>query len=145
MLRTLQNVALFAAAFVAAASGLARLRPLPDLIHLAPKFEYYQKHAEDYDVVFVGSSRVLKGFDPESFQKRLQDSGVAMRAFNFGIPGMRGHEANRVVEQIAALHPARLKHLLVEFPEFRPSFPDDNWANSERAVWWHDIESTFDV
>ncbi len=145
-IREIGNITLFAAAFAASAAALSTLRPLPDSAFLAPKFAYYEKHASEFDVVFVGSSRVLKGFDPASFSKTVASkSGRELRAFNFGIPGMRGHEAARVVEKILELHSDRLRHLFVEFPEFRGTFPDDNWANSERAVWWHDLRSTFEV
>lgn len=144
-LRAATNFALFIASFVASAAGIAKLCPLPDPYHLRPKFEYFSQHCDDYDVVFVGSSRVLRGFDPAAFDTRIRELGGSSRSFNFGIPGMRGHEAERVIEMILDLHPKNLRHLLVEFPEFRATFPDDDWANSERAVWWHDLRNTLSV
>ncbi len=140
-----RNALAFAAAFAATALALAELRPLPDPNHLRAKFEHWREHGDDYDAVVIGSSRVLRGFDPDVFDARTAQLGAPTHSYNFGVPGMRGHEADRVLRDLLALRPARLKHVLVEFPDYTATFPDEKWANSERALWWHDARHTRDA
>ncbi|MFT7670535.1 MAG: hypothetical protein ACI8X5_003244 [Planctomycetota bacterium] len=53
------------------------------------KLEYLSTHADDYDAIFVGSSRVHRGFVPDVFEQVMVDSGRPMRILNMGFFGLR--------------------------------------------------------
>lgn len=46
-----------------------------------PKLEYFKKKINDYNTVFVGSSRSLNGIDINEFNQK-----TGLKAFNFGVP-----------------------------------------------------------
>lgn len=128
-----------------AVAALATFRPMPDRPFLRAKFEHWETHHGDYDTIFLGSSRVLRAFDPESYDAVMERHGTPTRSFNFGIPGMRGHEADALLRRILACKPTALRTVLLEFPDYTEKFPDGNALVSDRSVWWHDLRATIDV
>ncbi|NOT28941.1 MAG: hypothetical protein HOP15_00675 [Planctomycetes bacterium] len=89
------------------------LRLLPDSIE-AQKFAHFRAHADEYDLVYVGTSRVFRGFDPATFDQTLAELGHPLRSYNFGLVGMGYLEQRFIVDWILALRPARLRWLLLE-------------------------------
>jgi len=105
------------------------------------KFREYARHKDEYDTLILGSSRAFRGFDPQHFDRLMEDAGTPTRAFNFGIPGARVMEIDRLLERIAALRPARLRWLLVD-PERLEVLVDDENALSRPVIDWHDLRRT---
>jgi hypothetical protein len=99
-----------------------KLRLLPGSIE-QQKFGHFQAHADDYDLVYVGTSRVLRGFDSAAFAERLAELGRPIRAYNFGLVGLGLLEERFLLDWIRELEPARLVSVLVD--------PTD------RDVIWH--------
>lgn len=89
------------------------LRLLADSVE-AQKFAQFRAHRDEYDLVYVGTSRVYRGFDPATFDQTLAELGHPLRSYNFGLVGMGYLEQRFIVDWILALRPARLRWLLIE-------------------------------
>jgi hypothetical protein len=89
------------------------LRLLPGSVE-AEKMREFRLHQDEYDLVYVGTSRVHRGFDPAAFDARLAELGRPVRSFNFGLVGLGFLEQRYLVEWILAQHPARLRWMLVD-------------------------------
>ena len=98
------------------------LRLLPGSIE-EKKHRLFRNHGDEYDLVFVGTSRVLRGFDPSAFDRRMEELGREMKSFNFGLVGLGFLEQVRLVNWILEQQPDRLKFLVLE--------------PTERDVIWH--------
>lgn len=141
----LLRLAAFGCCFAPTHFALSSLEPWPDPARLRPKAEHYFARAAELDLVFIGSSRVLRGFDPEVFDGVLAGHGLAHRSFNFGIGGMRGHEADQLLKRVLedANPPPRV--VLMEFPDFDPEFMDGATEATDRSLFWHSIAQTLSV
>jgi hypothetical protein len=125
-----------------AADARPELRLLADSVE-AQKFRHLGAHADEYELVFVGTSRVLRGFDPAAFEEALGERGLALPAFNFGLLGMGFLEERYVVEWILARRPKKLRWLLIEPTErsapwiARPIVLGRADELAQRDVAWH--------
>ncbi len=135
-------VALALVSFETVAAGLRALTPLPEEFGLRAKFDWFAEHKDEFDVLFLGSSRVFRGIDPRIVDAELAAEGVPLRTFNFGVGGLRRFEACYVMHRLLELGPARLSTVVVEAEPWEPSteFLMNTW--SSRMVAWHDLEHT---
>jgi hypothetical protein len=108
---------------------------------LEAKLEHFRQHKDEYDLVFFGSSRVLRAFAPNEFDGELTKRKRAVRSFNFGIGHMRAHETDALIERVLALHPQRLKWVLVEVMEWTPTILN-RMQNHDRTIDWHTPRQT---
>lgn len=143
--RALGQVGLCAAAFLAVAAGVRRLVPWPEEYGLRAKMEHLAAHKDELDLVFVGSSRVFRAFDPRVFDAALSAAGHPLRSFNLGVGGMRAFEQDYVLGRLLALEPARLRWVLLEGGEWDPAFDYSFNAFSWRSVGWHALPQTLDA
>jgi hypothetical protein len=139
LVRALLPVVLFAASFAAVCVLVRERVPWPENSQLRVKWRHFAAHQDEFDAVFVGSSRVLRAFVPAEFEKALRADA---RAFNFGVSGMRELEAEHLVERILSERPARLKWLLVEWQTPDPLRPDRSERLTDRSVYWHTPAAT---
>lgn len=116
-------------------SSRPELRLLPGSME-AEKFAHYRRHADDYDLVYVGTSRVLRAFDPAVFEARMAELGRPLCAYNFGLVGMTWLEEREVVDWVLAQRGARLRWLLVEPTEREYLLASANLFTL-RDVSWH--------
>lgn len=100
------------------------------------KFRWFRAHADDYDLVYVGSSHVLRGFDPCTFDARSAALGRSLRSFNFGLVGLGFFEQEYMVDWILAQRPARLRTLVIEPPDRDVVLHRANFFTA-RDVNWH--------
>lgn len=79
---------LFAANVMAEITGLYPWQPYV-VPNVAAKLTLIWHDFRDVDILFVGSSKVARGFDPRAVEKKLRQlhSDRPVRAFNLGIPG----------------------------------------------------------
>lgn len=74
---------------------------------------------DDYDFVFVGSSRVHGGINVEVFDAVMKELGCDVTSFNYGTAGYRGHEIDhRIRRDVMAKNPTKLKFLAIELMPF---------------------------
>ena len=141
-LATLGLVASFAAAFAASSWALRdRLPGGTGLERTETKFEHFAAHKDDFDLLFFGSSRTFRGFDPALFDGELARSGIATRSFNFGLPGSRAVEVQHLLGRVAALEPRNVRYCLVD-PEGLSALPDHRNFRARAVIDWHDLEMT---
>ena len=135
---------LFALSF--AGSVLALRRVLPDSATLScdAKVAEFALRKDEYDAIFIGSSRTYRGFVPELFDDSMEALGHPLTSFNFGVLGNRATESLEILKKIARLRPARLKWIFVD-PEPLSMLIDEKNADTRRVIDWHDPQTTWDV
>ncbi|HEX8311651.1 MAG TPA: hypothetical protein VF614_10060 [Chthoniobacteraceae bacterium] len=124
-----------------AASLIGRQLPVPDVPSLTPKLQYLSEHRDNFDTLFIGSSRIYHQVLPSVFDEKMQALGVATKSFNLGIAGMRPPEDSYVFDQVRKMKPRNLRWVFIEAGGLR--FPiDRDKKGTVRAVYWHDFERT---
>ena len=109
--------------------------------HVGAKFEYLEKHKNDFEVIFLGSSRVFRGVDPALFDLRMAETGKPISSFNMGIPQMGGMETLHVLRRILGLESGRLRLVVVD-PEY--VFPY-RWGSTLRDTSVHTLDNTLEL
>ena len=135
------NVVASAAAFVFTCLVLHAFLPAPDIGELSAKLRFFALHKDEFDTIFLGSSRIYNGIAPSIFDQVLAENGVPSRTFNFGGGGMYPAEEFHVLEQILALQPRNLKRVFLEIDDIPVSWVAGDHP-SQRVVAWHDTKST---
>jgi hypothetical protein len=88
-------------------------------------------------VIVIGPSYVRMHFVPPVFEKELRARGHALRAFGFGMSGLRGGELGYYLDRILDLHLPNLKWVLcdVSLEQLRPL--EDGNLYKRRLIQWH--------
>ncbi|MBM3990040.1 MAG: hypothetical protein FJ298_03425 [Planctomycetes bacterium] len=142
---SLGTLALFALSFALATLVLRTLLPHGGARELVDaKVARFARERDAYTLVFAGSSRVHRGFVPEVFDARTAAAGVATRSFNFGAPGSRAFEVERLLERVVQLAPARLDFVLVD-PEGVALLRDERNVLARQVIEWHDPAATLRI
>ncbi len=136
------NLAIFFGASIGLASSIYRSQPFPKLPGIYQKYLHYAAHREDYDVLFVGTSRVYKGLIPHVFDEEVKRrTGQTVRTFNFGYDAMWPPEEFYVLRQLLELRPKKLRWVIMECIDIHTTLPAET-AHTERMAHWHDTEHT---
>jgi hypothetical protein len=125
------------AAFVVAAVALSLWAPWPEEYGYAAKMRYFEEHKDEFDVVYLGSSRVFRGIDPRIVDAELAAAGVPCRSFNLAVGGMGAFETDYLLQRIAGMKPARLRWVIFEGLAFDPTFIRTENVHAARTVFWH--------
>lgn len=134
-----RNAVCFAVGFAVISIGL---RPAyTDGWLLTAKQRHVENAVDQYDAVFVGSSRIYRAFDPLLFEQLTREQGHAIKVYNFGIPGLRPHEMQVVLDDLVAAKPQRLKYVFIEVMEWYPPILND-LKNGDRTVNWHTLSNS---
>lgn len=130
----LAHLGLFTLSFVVACGLIRYLLPAPDVPVLSEKLEYFHTHRDEYDTLFVGSSRIFRQIVPEIFDSETARMGLPVQSFNFGVQGMLAPETFVALDRILSPPPARLKTIILEPTAFdwNPDEPD-----TLRFMDWH--------
>jgi hypothetical protein len=105
------------------------------------KLSFFAKHKEEFDTLFLGSSRFYYAISPESFDRITRENGVPTRAFNFGIDGMNPPENFYVLDQILKTQPRNLKWIFVEVDNIQTK-SHLRILGTHRLLYWHDWPRT---
>src|SRR5437899_5888965 len=98
--RGLLNAAIAALAFVLACAGLNTFLPFPEIDVVSLKLRFFRQHRDDFDTVFIGSSRIRHQISPAIFDRTMRQAGLPTRTFNFGINAMRPPEDGYLLEHL---------------------------------------------
>lgn len=140
--RALANAALFLITCAAVCLLLGRFAPFPEVPGIFPKWEWFKKQRDEFDVLFVGSSRFFHQVIPEQFDAEVAKAGgAAVRSFNFAYDGVWPLESFYLLRQILALRPARLKWVIIELKDIDTELDERNNATL-RMAYWHDARHT---
>ncbi len=135
-----RDLLIFLAFFLLVSQGVQRLVPWPGGSEIESKFRHFEEHKDEYDLVFFGSSITYRSFIPNLLQDELSRSGIDIRSFNFGGPGMRSFEQDHLIRRTLDTAPERLSIAVVELRDWNPSFSEKN-AFTKRMVHWHSTRS----
>ncbi len=110
----------------------------PDADH---NWNYLLEHATDYNLIFMGSSRIVRHIDPEEFNAAC-DPAPKIRSYNMGLGGMQPPESYYLLEKILQMKPAPFRYILVELELFQTS---GSWENigTLRAEHWYTFDWYF--
>lgn len=143
LLRGARNIAIFLAALGGVAGVIHAARPFPEVLGIYQKYLHFAKYRADYDVLFVGSSRIYHAFIPQQFDSQVAAaSGLKVRSFNFGYDGMSPPETFFVLRQLLELHPPRLRWVLIDGAP-PVSRLEERGRSTRRTAYWHDARHTW--
>jgi hypothetical protein len=126
------------AAFLITCIALRAVLPFPEIDGgVSQKFRFFAAHKDEFDTLFIGSSRVYFQISPAVFDRVTRESGLPTRSFNFGIGGMYLPETSYVLEQILNLKPRNLRWVFIEYDELQTKWSPEN-QTSRRALYWAD-------
>ena len=108
---------------------------------VSEKLEHFKANKDNYDVLFIGSSRVYRQVDPVLFDARLSQQGHNIQTFNFGFYGMKMPETYFWLEKIIDLQPKNLKWIVIEANLDNVYENLDN-ARNNRVMYWHTPKHT---
>jgi hypothetical protein len=135
------NPALAAAAFIGTCSLFYHLLPPPEVEGVTPKLQFFRSHQDEFDTLFIGSSRIYHQISPAIFDDVMRTRGVSTRSFNFGIDGMHLPESFYVLELVLASKPRQLKWVFIEFDNLQV-LPWPGYRGTQRLLYWHDWTRT---
>ena len=138
VIRALTNTGIGAAAFLITCAGLRVVLPFPEIDGgVSQKFRFFAAHKDEFDTLFIGSSRVYFQISPAIFDRVTRENGMPTHSFNFGIGGMYLPETAYLLEQILDLKPRNLKWVFIEYDEVQTKWFPEN-QTSRRALYWAD-------
>ncbi|MGC2625950.1 MAG: hypothetical protein WA269_03860 [Candidatus Udaeobacter sp.] len=138
VIRALTNTGIGAAAFLITCAGLRVVLPFPEIDGgVSQKFRFFAAHKDEFDTLFIGSSRVYFQISPATFDRVTRESGLPTHSFNFGIGGMYLPETGYLLEQILDLKPRNLRWVFIEYDELQTKWSPEN-QTSRRALYWAD-------
>ena len=140
-LGSLVSVLLALTSFIATASFVRTLVPLPSQGTIQGKLEHFFEHGDDYDIALFGTSRVLSGLNPAVLEEELKTLGVEAKVFNLGLPGVGAYEVDYYLRKILNGDFERLRLVFVEAWWGLPISLDRN-AFTVRRVEWHTARQT---
>lgn len=141
LIRGLTNFAIGVIVFVLTCMVLHAVLPFPEIDEVTQKLRFFSAHKDEFDTVFIGSSRTYHQISPQIFDEVMRENGRPTHSFNFGVDGMNLPESAYVLEEVLETRPANLKWVFIELDELQT-----NWLfqgeGSRRALYWHDSKRT---
>jgi hypothetical protein len=138
LVRAVTNSAIAATAFLITCIGLHAVLPFPEIDGgVSQKFRFFSAHKDEFDTLFIGSSRIYFQISPAIFDRVTRESGLPTHSFNFGIGGMYLPESAYLLEQILNLKPRNLRWVFIEYDEMQTKWSAEN-QTSRRALYWAD-------
>ena len=139
--RGVLNAAIAALAFILACASLNALLPFPEIDLVSRTLRFFQRHRDDFDTVFIGSSRIRHQISPAIFDRTMRQAGLSTRTLNFGINGMVPPENGYVLERLIGAKPRHLKWVFIELDELQTKrIPETE--GTRRDLYWHDWKRT---
>jgi hypothetical protein len=139
--RILLNVGIAGLAFVLACAGLNAFLPFPEIDVVSPNLRFLLQHRDDFDTIFIGSSRIRHQISPAIFDRTMGAAGLPTRTFNFGINGMVPPEDSYVLERFLGARPRHLRWVFIELDELQTERVPET-EGTRRALYWHDGKRT---
>ncbi len=132
------NSTICVVAFLITCIALRAVLPFPEIDGgVSQKFGFFATHKDEFDTLFIGSSRVYFQISPAVFDRVTRQSGMPTHSFNFGIGGMYLPETAYLLEQILNLKPRKLRWVFIEYDELQTKWSPEN-QTSRRALYWAD-------
>jgi hypothetical protein len=139
--RALVSIGCFALAFGSTCWVAGRCLPFPEIPEVSAKLRHLAARGDDYEVLFLGSSRVELQVVPAAFDQRMAELGRPLRSFNAGVSAMTPPEDAYFFDQIANRPHRQLRWVIIELGPVLIE-PDSFRAETARLTYWHDLERT---
>jgi len=135
-----RNVLTFLFTACLASLLLSTYAPRPRLEDYTNRLTAFEDDSEGFDVIAIGSSRVMRGFVPEVFDEAMSAGGQALRSFNFGLPASGAHEWVELLPEVITRSKRPLKWVIIELnPKDRLTVDQ---ALTDRMTHWHSVAGT---
>ena len=135
------NSGIAALAFVLACASLNAFLPFPEIDVVSRNLRFFRQHQDDFDTVFIGSSRIHHQVSPAIFDRAMRQAGLPTRTFNFGINGMSPQENGYLLERLLGAKPRHLRWVFIELDELQTKrIPEAE--GTRRSLYWHDRKRT---
>lgn len=109
--------------------------PSPELAVIDSKLDYFEADKDEYEVLFLGSSRMYRHLIPTTFDQEMADQGYELDSFNFGVYSMKFAESYFVLNKILALKPKNLQYIFMDYA-WHFKVGSDNWR-TDRGAHYH--------
>ena len=139
--RKVLNAGIALLAFVLACAGLNAILPFPEIDVLSPNLRFFLQHRDDFDTLFIGSSRIRHQISPAIFDRTMREAGLPTRTFNFGVNAMVPPEDGYVLERLLTARPRHLKWVFIELDELQTKRVPET-EGTRRSLYWHDGKRT---
>ena len=110
----------------------------PEIPVVSEKWRYFQAHRDDFDTVFIGSSRIYHGISPRIFDETTTRAGRPTHSFNLAADGMFSPESVMLARRVAKAGSPHLRRIFVEISG-REIMNDQRM--SVRDAYWHGLDS----
>ncbi|PYL65067.1 MAG: hypothetical protein DMF20_09405 [Verrucomicrobia bacterium] len=85
LIRAVANSVIGLTAFLVTCIGLRAILPFPEIDGgVSQKFRFFAAHKDEFDTLFIGSSRIYFQISPAIFDRVTGESGLPTHSFNFG-------------------------------------------------------------
>src|SRR2546421_7774800 len=139
--RGVLNAGIAALAFILACAGLNAFLPFPEIDVVSHKLRFFRQHRDDFDTVFIGSSRIRHQISPAIFDRTMRQAGLPTHTFNFGINAMGPPEVGYLLERLLGGKPRHLRWVFIELDELETKRVPEV-EGTRRSVYWHDWKRT---
>ncbi len=141
LIALLRSGGAFAAAFGLACTALRQVVPLEGVAIIREKLDWFAAHRDEFDTLFIGSSRVYHQIVPSLFDRMARERGISTHSFNLGVDRLFVPEDGYYCEQVLRLKPRRLRWVFVEVSVNR--IPEQRFENPPlRSIFWRDWKRT---
>lgn len=137
LLRSLFCIAGFAVAFGLTCGFIHDALPFPQVHLVENKLAQLREHGDEYDTLFLGSSRLHYQVIPAIFDRITAEKGQATQSFNGAVAGMRPPEDAYFLDQILENPPHKLRWVFIELAGIRLNLGEDK-KGTIRGQYWHD-------
>ncbi len=110
-------------------------RELPWLVR--EKMAHLAAHGNDYNALFIGSSRMQDNIIPAVFDRDVDGQGFTIRSFNAGISGMYPPQDAYLLDQILHLKLTGIRWVFIELQTLQTTLPRAN-RQTLQQLYWHD-------
>lgn len=136
--KRLLHVLAFVASLLATGIWIRSIDRLPFWSYQRGRYILLHERLDEFDTIFVGSSRLNFALIPAVFDARMRELGRSVHSLNLAISGQRGFDTAATIEHLLQLAPKNLRCLVIELHSFDQRIRGTNWV-SDLDVEMHPV------
>jgi hypothetical protein len=105
------------------------------------KYEYYKKHAEEYNAVYLGGSLEYRHIDPNIIDSIAQKNGISLHSFNLGVDGHGIVQEMNDLDGLLKIHNPNLKYIFLSISSEAYFFKSN--LHTPKWVSWHTAQTAY--
>ena len=114
--------------------------PFPPIAGVRDKLAWFAAHGEEFDTLFVGSSRIFRQIIPAEFDRVMAKAGVPTHSFNLAMDAMSSPEDEYMLEKALQNRKKPLKFVISECYRIRHTYFENGMEGTIRHAYWHDAK-----